>query len=103
MFTDDDEDPDWWWHPGWFPFSLSTWGAKVTLDCTKSAERTPILLVDHREVPDFRQQRARSLGELVSWWIDALGNRGWQYNASTNEWQSDPAGLVTVREDTNLI
>jgi cell wall assembly regulator SMI1 len=103
MFIDDDEDPDWWWDPAWFPVSLGGRDATLTCDCSRGGDITPILLVDHRNVEGFRHTRARSLGELVTWWIEALENRGWQYNQETNAWDSDPAGLDTSRETTNLI
>jgi hypothetical protein len=73
----DEIDPgelDYWWPAQWF---WVTWEAgEVMIDCSVPAgSPSPVThshYQDRRPDLDFVEPRARSLGEVVSWWIDAF-------------------------------
>jgi hypothetical protein len=68
-------EPDRWWSRSWFPITTSASGNTVACDCsTGAAAATPIRVVDWHAAtePGAHLPRARSFGEMVSWWIEAI-------------------------------
>jgi cell wall assembly regulator SMI1 len=96
------EDPDSWWAPTWFPISHGEPGILVC-DGATSDDAAPVRVINYHDIDDFREVRARSLGEMVTWWIEAIDHGGWTYNAERQTWDRDPPGLETEREATGLV
>lgn len=78
------------WHPTWFPLVKGD-GAPVTVvDCSvPQGEPTPITFVDWENLHTPTLPRARSLGEMISWWIYALDRGAWVFDAATGKWAED--------------
>jgi hypothetical protein len=86
----DDKERDDIWHPAWFPIVQGD-GAPVTvIDCSvPKGAPTPITFVDWEALHTPTLPSARSLGEMISWWIDALSRGGWSFDAATGKWAED--------------
>lgn len=91
------------WHPQWFPVTVAAYGAVVACDCgDPGAERTPIRPVD------WASQlagpiKARSFGEMVTWWLDAIDQGAWWYEPAEERWNRDYTALDPRRELTRLV
>jgi hypothetical protein len=91
------------WDPSWFPVTKAYNGGIVACDCSApSAARTPIRAV-HWKNGVVGEIRARSFGEMVSWWIDALDRGAWCYDLETGNWLYDWEQLDRERELTDLV
>ncbi len=84
------------WHPTWFPLVKGD-GAPITvIDCSvPEGAPTPITFVDWEDLHTPTLPSARSLGEMISWWIDALERGAWRFDASSGTWEED----VTRRDE----
>jgi hypothetical protein len=80
------DDPEWLWRSEWFP--LTQLGG-IAIDCSVPfGSPTPVRLLDwHFE--DFQQVKASSLGEVVTWWIEALDQGVWRYEEKDGRWECD--------------
>ena len=83
----DDKEQDDIWHPAWFPLVKGD-GAPVTvIDCSvPQGEPTPITFHDWESLHTPTFPSARSLGEMIGWWIDALARGAWVFDAATGKW-----------------
>lgn len=96
-----EEFPELAWGPQWIP--VTRFGA-IACDCSGPDDApTPIRDVDYHHTSDPGQIVARSFGEMVSWWIDALRTGGWQYDASRREWDKHFELIPPERERTGLV
>lgn len=75
------------WRRAWFPLVVDD-GAPVTvIDCSVGeGAPTPITFVDWEELHTPTLPSARSLGEMISWWTDALMCGAWTFDPSTGTW-----------------
>jgi hypothetical protein len=91
------------WHPMWFPVTEASHGGIVACDCTDpTAMRTPIRAVHWKNVV-LGKIRARSFGEMVTWWIEAIDSGAWRYDAEVAAWRYDWERLEPERELTGLV
>jgi cell wall assembly regulator SMI1 len=73
------------WEPTWLPIGQGV--SDIVCDC--SDERiAPVLLLDPMD-EDARKPRTRSLGDLVSWWIEAMDIGAWTYVGGREGWEVD--------------
>ncbi len=84
--TDDE-----FWRDEWFPMFAAP---PVVCDCSvPRGEPTPVRCVDYHGDPEgayFRGEApARSLGELVRWWIETIDSGGWTYVPRYQAWERD--------------
>ncbi len=80
---------DSWWPPDLFPITKNA--GTVVCDCrAPEATGTPIRWMEpsalHEGVPE---PRARSFGELVTYWIDAWDSGIWTYRPTEGRWHRD--------------
>ena len=82
--------PEEWWAPSWFALTPSN--GSLVCDCSVApGEVTPIRIVRWDDQPDGHAKiRTRSLGELVSWFIEAFDCGAWCYRAGTVGWDPNP-------------
>jgi hypothetical protein len=91
------------WDPHWFPITVAEYGAVVACDCSDpSAQRTPIRPV-HWGSQVGGEIRARSFGEMVTWWLDAIDRGAWWYEPAEERWNRDYTALPPDRELTRLV
>jgi cell wall assembly regulator SMI1 len=80
-------DPGYWWWRSWLPISPQS-GGPIVLDCGMRGEQTsPIRRIDWGADEQFWEPKARSFGELVSWWIDAFDRGAWRYDHGAKQWE----------------
>lgn len=96
-------DPDYYWHPSWFPITVPTW--TIACDCSVPDNApTPIRSVSHAGDPEgFMEPKAQSLGELVSLWVRALETGAWHYNPERVGWDANPELLDFPAEQSALL
>jgi hypothetical protein len=78
-------DPDDRWHPSWLPIQ----GPQLpsVIDCSVAeGEPTPVRLVDLQDVAGSPTPKARSLGEVVAWRIEAMEAGAWRWDAGRRIW-----------------
>lgn len=99
--TEAEESSELLWHPHWMP--VSRFGA-IACDCSGPDDApTPIRDVDYHHASRPGQIVARSFGEMVSWWIDALHIGAWQYDASRRRWDRYYGLIPPERQHTGLV
>ena len=95
------EDPDSLWRGTWL--AIGTFG-RVACDCAVEADASvPILKVDPHLVDELGGVAARSFGEMVRWWIEALEAGAWIYEAEHDRWERRPELISLERDLTRLI
>jgi len=78
------DEPDYWWAPSWFPLGSS--GGTVACDYSVARhEPSPIRVVDWWD-EEFHRPKAASLGQMVSWWIDAFDRGAWYFDRERGVW-----------------
>lgn len=94
-------DPDYWWEPAWFPFGV-TGGGVVAADLDQAARRTPVLHIDwavSEERADWSTPKAASMGQLVTWWIEAIDDGVWTFHPErgwdSSAWERTPQRAAT--------
>jgi cell wall assembly regulator SMI1 len=96
-------DRDYWWHPSWFPIAVNVGNQVVTCDCSvRPGSVTPIRVVDWHD-DAFDQPKTPSFGRMVEWWIEALENGTWRYDAHEQRWVSDASRLSRERDLSRLV
>jgi cell wall assembly regulator SMI1 len=79
-----------WWHPGWLPWIQNAGGGVFACDCSLPlGAPSPIRHIDHKRRTDFQTPVARSLGEAVTWWTEALESGAWVFDHGRGVWAGD--------------
>lgn len=95
------EDPDSLWGTTWL--AIGTHG-KVACDCAVDADApVPILDVDYHHTDIPGKVAARSLGEMVRWWIEALESGAWIYEPEHDWWERRAELVPPERERVGLV
>jgi cell wall assembly regulator SMI1 len=80
-------DPDFLWNPAWFPVEGSQ--LPTVIDCSIPEDQiSPVRSIDWQDVDGFFEPQAESLGQMVSWWIDAIDIGAWEWNQGDQRWYS---------------
>jgi cell wall assembly regulator SMI1 len=91
-----------WWNDAWFPLFAGL--GIVACDCSVSdGDPTPIRVVIWEDGPPFDDVKARSFGELITWWIEALEDGSWRYDPRSQQWERDHARISSSRRGTGLV
>jgi hypothetical protein len=81
------DDPDFAWNPAWLPISRP--GHPVVIDCSVAEDDpTPIRYIDWQNVDSFFLPKAQSLGQMVTWWIEAIDVGAWEWSHKDQRWFS---------------
>jgi cell wall assembly regulator SMI1 len=93
------------WDPCWFPISITGYGGVITCDCSApDGAPTPIRLIDWGHNEQSNVPVARSFGEMVAWWIDAIERGAWRYDSDLECWELDRGKLANPNlELTRLV
>lgn len=95
------EDPDSLWRKTWL--AIGSLG-KEACDCAVEVDApVPILNVDYHHVDVPGTVSARSFGEMVRWWIEALEVGAWVYDPEDDWWRQKPELISPERELTGLV
>jgi hypothetical protein len=101
-------DPDWWWHPSWFPV-VTAGGPTFACECAiAEGQPCPILVVNWHEaaewhLPEGSPIKARSFGEMVQLWLKAFDCGAWGFDDSEERWLYDYTLLDPADELTRLV
>jgi cell wall assembly regulator SMI1 len=96
-----EDDPDMHYRPSWLP--LLGPQHPLVIDCAVGVdEPTPLRLVD-LEDPDEPFVRARSLGEAVRLWSNALDRGLWKWDAAKQGWEVDLSSLAPIERASPLL
>ncbi len=98
-------DPDFWWHPSWFPITVASNGGVVTCECSvDDGKPTPMRSINWDErTEEPGRAGAASFGEMVSWWLEAFDSGVWRYEAERGRWDYRWQLLDPARELTALV
>lgn len=98
-------DPDELWPSEWLVLSEGPHAGLIAVDGRASNDAaTPVYSLDHGEkLSDARQPRARTLGEMVSWWIEGMDDGAVNFDAASGRWNYLYERLDPRRERTRLI
>jgi hypothetical protein len=95
------EDPDSLWRKTWL--AIGTLGI-VACDCgVEVGAPVPILKGDPHLVDEAGTVAARSFGEMVRWWIEALETGAWFYAPEHERWERRSELISLERDLTRLI
>ena len=95
------DDPDELWGSTWIAIGSQ---GRVACECNveKSAP-VPVLNVDYHKVDRPGETAAHSLGEMVSWWIEALESGAWRYDPEHDRWDRHEELIPRERESKCLV
>jgi cell wall assembly regulator SMI1 len=84
------DDPDFRWPPGWLPFSGDP-GHPAVIDCAVSdGDPVPVRCIAWEDQPEeYGLVEARSLGELINYFITAIDCGAWRWNATRELWDTE--------------
>lgn len=78
-------DPDYRWNPAWLPIRGPQ--LPVVIDCSvPESQPTPLRFIDLQDVEGSPKPRAQSLGQMLSWWIEAIDCGAWRWNRERSQW-----------------
>jgi hypothetical protein len=95
------EDPDSLWASSWLAI-----GSQGRVACESNIEAdapVPVLDVDYHKAAYPGAVIARSLGEMVRWWIEALESGAWRYNDEHGWWERHSELVPPERDLTGLV
>ncbi len=95
------DNPDTTWNPAWLPIKGE--GHPVVIDCSvEEGEPSPVRFIDWQNVCGFHTPQAPSLGQMILWWIEALEDGAWRWDASERAWHVDEDRLNPDFRATDL-
>lgn len=104
IFAEVEGDPEPFRPASYFPITRGT--GPILCDCSvPEGAPTPIYYTHtHDSHPkDLREPVARSFGEMVSWWIDALRDGSWRWNPQRGAWDRDDERVSRPRDLSGLV
>ena len=73
-------------------------------DCSvPDGKPSPIYAVNWGARQNFAEPSASSLGEMVTWWLDALDGGAWRYEPDDAGWSYDWTLVDQERQLTGLV
>lgn len=97
----DPEEPELYWRSTWL--AIGTDG-RVACDIAASPDApVSILDVDYHHTSKPGSVAARSFGEMVRWWIEALESGAWRYDREHGRWERRPELVPPERERVGLV
>ncbi|MDQ2630058.1 MAG: SMI1/KNR4 family protein [Actinomycetota bacterium] len=95
------EDPDSLWASSWI--AIGTQG-RVACECNIGGDDpVPVLDVDYHKAAYPGVVAARSLGEMVRWWIEALEAGAWIYEPEHDWWERREELVPPERDQAGLV
>lgn len=82
-----DSENDYSWKWSWLPIDRAK--APMVIDCSVADEDPVPARSFFFEDPDAGAEGARSMGELVTIWIEAIDCGAWRYNRQEDHWEYD--------------
>jgi cell wall assembly regulator SMI1 len=95
---------DTWWDPNWFPITVAGNGRVVACDCSvPDGQITPIRSIKWGVDDDWQIVRARSFGEMVTWWLEGFDAGAYRYDTTEHDWDYRGDLLDTERELSRIV
>jgi cell wall assembly regulator SMI1 len=97
----DPEEPETYWGPTWLAIGSN---GMVACDVAVGFDApVPVLDVDYHKAAYPGVVAARSFGEMVQWWIEALESGAWRYDDEHDRWERHSELVLPERESTGLV
>lgn len=89
------------WDPSWLLIGNAS--ASIVCDCSRPEQpMAPVLLLDGMD-EEAGRPRTRSLGQLVTWWIEAMDAGAWRYRGVRAGWHVEPNLLTPEQQRSWLV
>jgi hypothetical protein len=98
-------DAERFWRTRWLVLSTNMHGAAIVIDALDdSAATSPVRYIE-TEAPagSSVEPATRSMGEMVTWWLDAIDSGAHTYDTNRRQWLSDWEQLDPIRRGTCII
>jgi cell wall assembly regulator SMI1 len=97
----DPEEPETYWGSTWLAIGT---GGRIACDIAIDSDApVPILNVNYHHVDIPGTVSARSFGEMVKWWIEALESGAWWYDDEHDWWERCEELIPPERDRTGLV
>jgi cell wall assembly regulator SMI1 len=96
-----EDDPDMHYRPSWLP--LLGPQHPLVIDCAVARDQPTPLRMINLENPDEPFVWARSLGEAVRLWSNALDRGLWKWDAAKQGWEVDLSSLAPIERASPLL
>ncbi len=95
---------DSWWDRNWFPITVAANGRVVACDCGVHGDQTtPIRSIKWGDDQEWHMVRARSFGEMVTWWIEGFDAGAYRYEPAEHAWDYRSELIRADRELSRLV
>jgi cell wall assembly regulator SMI1 len=93
------------WRDAWLPLADNFHAGVIVVDATAPADRreTPVYYTEPELGTRAGAPRAATLGQMVTWWIEAIDEHVIDYDSSTGDWRYAVDQLDPQRERTRLV
>jgi hypothetical protein len=97
-------DAERFWSTSWLVLSTNMHGAAIVIDALDdSAPASPVRYIETEDSRSSVDPATRSMGEMVSWWLDAIDSGAHAYDASRHRWSSTWEELDPIRRGTCIV
>ncbi len=97
----DPDEPEVYWGSTWLAIGND---GRVACDLAVNPDApVPVLDVDYHKVAQPGAIVAKSLGEMVAWWIEALETGAWHYDDGHDRWERTYELVPPERDQTGLV
>ncbi|HYI99921.1 MAG TPA: hypothetical protein VEX36_09650 [Thermoleophilaceae bacterium] len=103
-FEEIEDDPEPFRPAAYFPITRSS--GPILCDCSVAKGAPSPIYYTHaygQPAEELQRPAARSFGEMVGWWIDALNDGAWQWDSTSERWSYFPERLDPARELSGLV
>jgi hypothetical protein len=104
IFAEIEGDPEPFRPAAYFPITRTS--GPVLCDCSVAEGAPSPIYYTHtygEPLEELERPAARSFGEMVGWWIDALNDGAWLWNPASGRWSYFLEKLDPARELTGLV
>ena len=99
------EDAERFWSTRWLVLSTNMHGAAIVIDALDDGAATSAVRYIETEAPagSSVEPATRSMGEMVTWWLDAIDSGAHSYDTNRRQWLSDWEQLDPFRRGTCIV
>jgi cell wall assembly regulator SMI1 len=92
------------WATSWLVLSTNMHGAAIVIDAVDdNAPASPVRYIETEDSRSSVEPATRSMGEMVSWWLDAIDSGAHSYDARRQQWLKSWEQLDPFRRGTCIV